>query len=122
MTLRKFVVGASLAGLMALGASTLGAIPAAAQSQSQNSQQSPDAKTVSGKVSAIGSDHKSFSLEISQGNTMQFVLDQNTQVQGRVSTGTTATVQYQKKDDGTLLALMIAPQTSGDNNNSSPQP
>ena len=52
---------------------------------------------------------------------MQFVLDQNTQVQGRVSTGTTATVQYQKKDDGTLLALMIAPQSSGDNNNSSPQ-
>ena len=122
MTLRKFVVGASLAGLMALGVSSVRAIPAAAQSQSQNNQQSPDAKTVSGKVSAIGSDHKSFSLEISQGNTMKFVLDQNTQVQGRVSTGTTATVQYQKKDDGTLLALMIAPQTSGDNNNSSPQP
>jgi hypothetical protein len=49
---------------------------------------------------------------------MQFVLDQNTQVQGRVSTGTAATVQYQKKDDGTLVALMIAPQNSGDNNNS----
>jgi hypothetical protein len=121
MTLRKFVVGVALAGLMAFGVTTVRAIPAAAQSQSQNNQQASDAMTVSGKVSAIGSDHKSFSLEISQGNTMQFVLDQNTQVQGRVSTGTTATVQYQKKDDGTLLALMIAPQTSGDNNNSSPQ-
>jgi hypothetical protein len=121
MTLRKFVVGVALAGLMAFGVTTVRAIPAAAESQSQNNQQASDAMTVSGKVSAIGSDHKSFSLEISQGNTMQFVLDQNTQVQGRVSTGTTATVQYQKKDDGTLLALMIAPQTSGDNNNSSPQ-
>jgi hypothetical protein len=121
MTLRKFVVGVALAGLMAFGVTTVRAIPAAAQSQSQNNQQASDAMTVSGKVSAIGSDHKSFSLEISQGNTMQFVLDQNTQVQGRVSTGTAATVQYQKKDDGTLLALMIAPQTSGDNNNSSPQ-
>jgi hypothetical protein len=121
MTLRKFVAGASLAGLMVFGMSTVRAIPTTAQSQSQNNQQASDAQTVSGKVSAIGSDHKSFSLEVSQGNTMQFVLDQNTQVQGRVSTGTTATVQYQKKDDGTLLVLMIAPQTSGDDNNSSPQ-
>ena len=121
MTLRKFVVGASLAGLIAFGVSTVRAIPAVAQSQSQDNQQSSNAKTVSGKVASIGSDHKSFSLEVTGGNTMQFVLDQNTQVQGRVSTGTTATVQYQKKDDGTLLALMIAPQNSGDNNNSSPQ-
>jgi hypothetical protein len=119
MTLRKFVVGASLAGLIAFGVSTVRAIPAVAQSQ--DNQQSSDAKTVSGKVASIGSDHKSFSLEVTDGNTMQFVLDQNTQVQGRVSTGTAATVQYQKKDDGTLLALMIAPQNSGDNNNSSPQ-
>jgi hypothetical protein len=121
MTLRKFVVGASLAGLIAFGVSTVGAIPAVAQSQSQDNQQSSNAKTVSGKVASIGSDHKSFSLEVTGGNTMQFVLDQNTQVQGRVSTGTTATVQYQKKDDGTLVALLIAPQNSGDNNNSSPQ-
>jgi hypothetical protein len=115
MRLRKLVVGASLAGLLALGVSVR-AMPAATQSQSQNNQQSADAQTVSGKVSSIGSDHKSFSLDVSSGNTMQFVLDNNTQVQGRVSTGTNATVSYQKKDDGTLLALMVAPQSSGDNN------
>ena len=121
MTLRKFVAGASLAGLMAFGVSTVRAIPAA-QSRSQNTRQSPDSMTVSGKASAIGSDHKSFSLEVSGGNTMQFVLDQNTQVQGRVGTGTTATVSYQKKDDGTLLALSIAPQNSGGNHGGNPQP
>ncbi len=121
MTLRKFVVGASLAGLLALGVSVR-AIPASAQSQDQNNQQAASASTVSGKVASIGSDHKSFSLEVGGGNTMQFVLDQNTQVQGRVSTGTTATVQYQKKDDGTLLALMIAPQGSGDNGNQQQNP
>jgi hypothetical protein len=121
MNLRKFAVSASLAGLIAFGASLVRATPVAAQSQSQNNQQSANSMSATGKVSAIGSDHKSFSLEVSGGNTMQFVLDQNTQVQGRVGTGTTATVQYQKKDDGTLLALMIAPQNSGDNNNSSPQ-
>jgi uncharacterized cupredoxin-like copper-binding protein len=121
MNLRKFAVSASLAGLIAVSASVVQAAPAAAQSQSQNNQQSANSMSATGKVSAIGSDHKSFSLEVSGGNTLQFVLDQNTQVQGRVSTGTTATVEYQKKDDGTLLALMIAPQNSGDNNNSSPQ-
>lgn len=120
MILRELVAGASLAGLLAVGVSVR-AIPVAAQSQSQNNQQSSDAMTVSGKVSSIGSDHKSFSLEVGGGNTMQFLLDQNTQVQGRVSTGTTATVQYQKTDDGKLLALTIAPQ-NGDNNSSSPQP
>ena len=122
MNLRKFAVSASLAGLIAVSASVVQAAPAAAQSQSQNNQQSANSMSATGKVSAIGSDHKSFSLEVSGGNTLQFVLDQNTQVQGRVSTGTTATVQYQKKDDGTLLALMIAPQSPNDNNNSSPQP
>jgi hypothetical protein len=121
MNLRKFAVSASLAGLIALGASVVRAAPASARAQSQNNQQSANAMSATGKVSAIGSDHKSFSLEVNGGNTMQFVLDQNTQVQGRVSTGTTATVQYQKKDDGTLLALMIAPQGSGDNNSSNPQ-
>jgi hypothetical protein len=122
MNLRKFAVSASLAGLVAFGASVVRAVPAAARSQSQENQPSANSMSATGKVSAIGSDHKSFSLEVSGGNTMQFVLDQNTQVEGRVSTGTTATVQYQKKDDGTLLALMVAPRNSGDNNNSSPQP
>ena len=121
MTLRTFVVGTSLATLMALSISAARAIPAAAQSQSQSKQQSSDAMTVSGKVTSIGSDHKSLSLEVTGGSTMQFVLDQNTQMQGRVSTGTNATVQYQKKDDGTLLALMIAPQNSSDNNSGDPR-
>ena len=119
MTLRKFVLGASLAGLLALGVSVR-AFPAAAQSQSQ-SNQSSDAMTVYGKVASIGSDHKSFSLETNGGGTMQFVLDQNARVQGRVSAGTAATVQYHRTDDGKLLCLSIAQQNSGDNNGN-PQP
>jgi len=118
MTFRNLALCGSLAGLLALVAPAK-ALPAGSHAQSENNQQSADAKTVTGKVASIGSDHKSFSLEVSGGNTMQFVLDQNTQVQGRVSTGTNASVQYQKKDDGKLLALVITPQSSGDN--SSPQ-
>jgi hypothetical protein len=107
---RKFVVCVSLAGLMLLSVS---ARAYSAPAQPQNNQQSADAKTVSGKVASIGSDHKSFSLEVSGGDTMQFLLDNNTQVQGSVTTGTTAIVQYQKTDDGKLLALTVAPQNPG---------
>jgi hypothetical protein len=107
---RKFVVCVSLAGLMLLSVS---ARAYSGPAQSQNNQQSADAKTVSGKVASIGSDHKSFSLEVSGGDTMQFLLDNNTQVQGSVTTGTTAIVQYQKTDDGKLLALTVAPQNPG---------
>ncbi|MGC1637676.1 MAG: hypothetical protein WA744_19635, partial [Candidatus Acidiferrales bacterium] len=67
-----------------------------------------------GKVTAIGSDKKSFSLDVNDGNnkhTMQFVLDQRTQVQGKVGVGTDATVQYQSTDDGKNVALNIAPQS-----------
>jgi hypothetical protein len=108
--IRKFLVGASLAGLMVLGAATQ-AIPA----QSQSGQESAQAKSVAGKVTAIGTDQKSFSMEVDEGGskrTMQFVLDGNTQVQGRVGTGTAATVQYQPSQDGKNLALSIAPQSS----------
>ena len=110
--IRKFLVGASLAGLMVLGAATQ-AYPLSAQSQS--GQQSEQAKSVAGKVTAIGTDQRSFSMEVDEGgskHTMQFVLDGNTQVQGRVGAGTTATVQYQPSQDGKNLALSITPQTS----------
>jgi hypothetical protein len=108
---RKFVFSVALAGLLTLGVSA-GARPISARSQS-NRQQSTDAKTVSGKVTAIASDHKSFLMDVSdssgQSRTMQFVLDNNTQVQGRVGTGTTAIVQYHPTQDGKNLALNIAP-------------
>ena len=108
--IRKFLVGASLAGLMVLGAATR-ATPA----QSQSGQESEQAKSVAGKVTAIGTDQRSFSMEVDEGGskrTMQFVVDGNTQVQGRVGAGTTATVQYQPSQDGKNLALSITPQSS----------
>lgn len=105
---RKFLAGAFVAGLILSSAALR---VHAAPAQSQDNQQQADKQTVTGKVAAIGSDKKSFSLEVSGGDTMQFVLDQNTQVQGSVRAGTTAVVQYQKTDDGKLLALNIAPQS-----------
>ncbi|HEX4075810.1 MAG TPA: hypothetical protein VHX49_10455 [Candidatus Acidoferrales bacterium] len=109
--IRKFAFSLAFAGLLALSVSAA-ARPISAQSQS-NQQQSADAKTVSGKVTAIGSDHKSFSMDVNdssgQARSMQFVLDQKTQVQGRVGTGTTAIVEYHPTQDGKNLAVNIAP-------------
>ena len=108
--IRKCLLCASLGALLILGFSTQART---ALQQSQSGQQADQAKQVNGKVTAIGSDKKSFSLDVNDGNnkrTMQFVLDEKTQVQGRVGVGTDATVQYQPTNDGKNVALNIAPQ------------
>jgi len=108
--IRKFVGCASLAGLLLLS------VPAHGWSsppQSQTKQQAEQAKQVSGKVTEIGSDRRSFSLEVNDKGSkhvMQFLVDGNTQVQGRVSVGTDAVVQYQPTSEGKLLALSVGPQ------------
>jgi hypothetical protein len=111
--LRKFLCSASLAGLMLSGIA-LHARPT--QQEPQSKQRNEQAKSASGKVTDIASDKKSFTLEVSDGNSkraMQFVLDGNTQVQGKVSVGTDATVEFQTTPDGKYLALTITPRTSG---------
>lgn len=108
--MRKLLMGAPIAGLLLLGASVrTNAIPAR-----QAAQQAPQAQSVTGKVTSIGSDRRSFSLEVEDGGskkTMQFVLDNKTQVQGRVTEGTMAKVEYQPMDGGKNLAIMVTAQS-----------
>jgi hypothetical protein len=111
--LRKFLCFASLAGFMLAGIATH-ARPIPPQ-ESQPKQRSDQNKTASGKVTDIASDKKSFTLEVTDGkakHTMQFVLDANTQVQGKVSVGTDATVEFQPTPDGKNLAVVITPRAS----------
>jgi hypothetical protein len=110
--LRKLLCGSALAALMACPAA-FSARPFARQQQNQQ-QQNAQAKTVSGTVTAIGNDRKSFSMDVkdessSQPKKMQFYIDQNTQVQGRVGIGTKAMVQYEPSNDGRNLALHVTP-------------
>ena len=108
---RKFLVFGSLTALLFIG------FPAFATPHSpplQQGQQAAQPSAVSGKVVSIADDKKSFSLEVNSNgnaNTMQFMLDQNTQVTGHVHVGSDATVQYQTAQDGKLLALNIAPKS-----------
>lgn len=110
--LRKFLCSASLAGLMLSG---LAANARPSQQESQPKRQSEQARSVNGKVTNIAGDKKSFTVEVNDGNAkheMQFVLDGNTQVQGKVSVGTDATVEFQPTSDGRNLAVTITPRPS----------
>jgi biopolymer transport protein ExbD len=107
----KFLFLGSLAALLFIGLPAFAAHPV---SVPQQGQQSAQPSAVSGKVVSIADDKKSFSLEVTNNgnaNTMQFVLDQNTQVTGHVHVGSDATVQYQTAQDGKLLALNVAPKS-----------
>lgn len=109
--LGKILCASALAGLM-LCPIVSRAQPAGAQPQAQS--QNEQSKSAAGTVTAIGTDKKSFSMDVNDSNankTMQFVIDNNTQVQGRVGIGTKAIVQYQPTNDGKNLALTVAPQS-----------
>jgi hypothetical protein len=116
-TIQKFLCGVSVAGLLILGVSTR-AHSATSQAQSEKQTQQPT-KTVAGKVAAIGNGGTSFTLEVTGGgdnkdtsgkNTLDFVVDKNTQVKGQVKQGTPVTVEYQAMENGQLLAVSIMAQ------------
>lgn len=110
--IRKFLICASLAGLMTLGMAA--SSQQAPDQPSQNQAQKASTKSISGTVSAIGNGGHSFTLEVSEGanskHTMEFVLDKNTQIQGPVKTGTPVMVEYQAMDSGQNLAVTITAQ------------
>jgi ribosomal protein S1 len=110
--MRKLLLSASLAGLLlTAGSLWVHAIPP--QSTSRQQSEHPATKTVAGKVMSIGNGGHSFALEVNEGGakqTMQFVLDKDAKVEGRVTVGTSVTVEYQAMQGGQNLALSISAQ------------
>ena len=79
--------------------------------QSNSGKQSePTTKSVAGKVTSIGNSGTSFAVEVEGASkqTMQFVVNKNTQVQGQVKVGTLVAVDYQPAENGQNLAVSIA--------------
>jgi hypothetical protein len=111
--MRKFLLSASLAGLL-LTAFSVRTHAVSPQSSSSDKQQTEQAtKMVSGKVTSIGNGGHSFALEVNEGSdkqTMQFVVDKNAKVQGTVKVGSDVTVEYTAMEGGQNLALSIAAQ------------
>jgi hypothetical protein len=108
--MQKFLVCASLAGLLLLaGASTW---MHSVSAQNQPADQPQATKTIAGTVTSIGSDGHSFGLEVDQNGqkqTMQFVVGKNAKIQGQVKVGTPVTVEY-AMEGGQNLALTITAQ------------
>jgi len=117
-TIRKFLCGVSVASLMMLGISSRASSAnrsKSGQAQSEKQNQQPT-KSVAGKVAAIGNGGTSFTLEVTgsadkdSGKTLNFVVDDHTQVKGKVREGTTVTVEYTPTQDGKLLAVNVMAQ------------
>ena len=120
-TIRKILCGVSVGSLLILGISTRAHSGSPAKwSQAQSEKQTQQStKSVAGKVAAIGSGGTSFTLEVTSGgsdkdgsgkNTLDFVVNKNTQVKGQVKQGTSVTVEYQAMENGQLLAVSIMAQ------------
>jgi hypothetical protein len=105
---KKILYSVPLIGLLVVGAH---ARAEPINLRSANGQQSePATKSVAGKVTAIGTSGTSFAVEVegTSKQTMQFVVNKNTQVQGQVKVGTLVAVDYQPDENGQNLAISIA--------------
>jgi len=110
----KLFASVSLAAVFALGASSVICRPF--QQQPDHQQQSQKkSQSVNGTIKAIGSDRRSFTLEVSdgsaKGSSMDFVLDEKSQISGKVVTGTLVAVTYQQSDEGKNVVLTVAAQS-----------
>ena len=106
--IRKLLFCTSLAALLAIGLQVR-AQPIHLQSDS-GKQSEPATKSVTGKVTSVGNSGASFAVEVegSSKDTMEFVVNKNTQVQGQVKVGTLVAVEYQPTEKGENLAVSIS--------------
>jgi len=106
--IRKFLSAVSLAGLVLVGVSAR-AQPTRMQSDS-GKQSEPATKSVAGKVTSIGNSGASFAVAVegSSKDTMEFLVNKNTQVQGEVKVGTLVAVEYQPTEKGGNMAVSIS--------------
>lgn len=113
--LQKFLLSASLAGGLLLSGLTVGATPQQTPQQ-QPRQQADQSKSATGKVTDIGKDKKSFSVQTNDQETSKrtivFVINGDTQIKGQVTVGTDVDVEYRPTPDGNV-ALVITPHGGG---------
>ena len=114
MGIQKMLVTASLGGLLSFGTPGVLCFAAPTTEQAQPGQQTQqETKSINGKVTDIGDQGHSFTVESDNGGskqTMKFVVDKNTQVQGQVKVGTLVAVDYQQTEAGQLLCVRVAAQ------------
>ena len=81
---------------------------------SDNANAVPEAKSVSGKIASVGD--AEFTLEVKQDqktNTVQFLVDGDTKVEGKLAIGAQATVEFRTEDGKNIATHVSAMPASG---------
>ena len=71
-------------------------------------------QSVSGKISAVGD--ASFAVDVEKNqkvNTVQFLVDQNTKFEGRLSVGAQASVEYRSDGGNNIATHVVVEPSSG---------
>jgi len=74
----------------------------------------PDTQSISGKISSV--DDAAFALDVAKGkdvNTVQFLVDDQTKVEGKLAVGAQATVEYRSNGDRNIAVHVVVLQSSG---------
>jgi hypothetical protein len=74
----------------------------------------PDTQSLSGKIASVGD--AEFSVQVTKGqdvNTVQFLVDDKTKVEGKLAVGAQATVEYRSNADKNIAVHVIVTPTSG---------
>ena len=77
-------------------------------------QPTPENQSLSGKIASIGD--AAFALEVAKGkdvNTVQFMVDEQTKVEGKLAVGAQATVEYRSNADKNIAVHVVVVPNSG---------
>ena len=77
-------------------------------------QPAPDNQSLSGKIASV--DDAAFAIEIAKGkemNTVQFLVDDQTKVEGKLAVGAQATVEYRSNGDKKIAVRVVVTPSSG---------
>jgi len=79
-----------------------------------NRQPVPDTQSISGKISSI--QDAAFALDVAKANdvsTLQFLVDEQTKVEGSLRVGAQATVEYRSSGGKNIAVHVVVVQNSG---------
>jgi len=74
----------------------------------------PDNQSLSGKIASVND--AAFALEVAKGkevNTVQFMVDDQTKVEGKLTVGAQATVEYRSSGDKNIAVRVVVMPSSG---------
>jgi hypothetical protein len=88
--------------------------PVTAQPTAGPLQPTPDAQSLSGKIASVGD--AEFSVQVTKDqdvNTVQFLVDDKTKVEGKLSVGAQVTVEYRSNEGKNIAVRVIVTPASG---------